>query len=487
MAKDLNSWQRDMMDESSENPPENIFDSINNELNNDFDQWQSEEFKGNDQTPPDDVWDNIAFNLDSNANWTAIRNNLRNDRRKYWFKRTAALLLLLLGLGYTGTKTKLFNSYNESQIAELKETPTKSDLETTDTENANEKPNVSGENTTVTSDISNDERNNNKLPKDENNTLPETGINGQDKGTQKSNNSVQVNTTINIILPNKTNDSIYSINNRPETIITNSKTEDYLEDKTTIHQVRLDSIINRFTVEKMILLSVSALASNSNESINCNEEVDDTESSSFLNGRSYIGLTGAINNNWLLNPETFEGLSTTSSSDSKLSVGSSYGIVFGYDIDNKNVIEIVGVFNESVNQRYSFYSEGKYHNQEIKFDITKLSISAKRKGDIRNKGNIAFMTSTVYGIYFGKIKHVGTEIDGTLLFSSYDYEKYNYGIMVGKDVELFINSSFSFITGIKFNIDANNVFKGTQALPASFNTTHITSLGINTALIYHIR
>ncbi|MBL4653037.1 MAG: hypothetical protein JKY53_09285 [Flavobacteriales bacterium] len=484
MDKDFNKWQNNMMDSSSEEPPINMFDSINNELNNDFDQWQSEKFEDNNQVPPDDVWDDIAFGLDSDTNWTVIHNNLRKDRRRYWYKRfaAAALLLLSFGIGYWELKDNssqysngaLVTENKESKNNQVKTTITKKNDERNDKESKQqiEKNSSKGSNS-KSNQHSVVSSNNNDIGEIQSNAISEDPNQHEVKSSIKHNSNVSNTITDLSAPPPYTSDGKNTIFSEASVVLTQER-EDYINEN--------QSLI------KMPLLPVVLLTIPSDTNLPFFEKKNVLEESKpLLKGDLYVGVTGAINNTWLISPKTFDGLRRQSSTDSKLSIGTSYGIVVGYNFNAKNTLEMTGVLNENVTQKYSFYSEGKYHDQMVIFNISKLLVSGKRIDGIRSKMDIAYSTSTIYGAYFGKIRQVGTELNGKLLLSSYDYEKYNYGVMLGKETEIFINPSFSVITGIRLNVDVKNIFNGNSMLPADFNATHITSLGFNTSLIYHIK
>jgi hypothetical protein len=79
----------------------------------------------------------------------------------------------------------------------------------------------------------------------------------------------------------------------------------------------------------------------------------------------YAGGICSVNNVWLLNQLTFDGLKGNSLSDTKIGMGYSYGISVGYNIVSHWSGEVNWYINSKHGQTYNIYNEGRYTSREL--------------------------------------------------------------------------------------------------------------------------
>ncbi len=418
-----------MMERADETPPENMLENIRNGMESYFVEWQKNIFEKNEELPAGEIWDNIRFSIDSDNNWIIIKRFLQKQKIRYWTKKVAIAAFLILIIG-SSIYLKLTTVNNSKIII------------------------------------------NKQLPKIE----------------QKTENHHRYHVTKQERTDNLTKtdkDSYQQVLIAKNNVL---KTQSKDSQNNTYHH-KQNRLVNNVAYPANLVDMKYVPANNipgdrNNAQLNYREIKKQRFSSNF---KFYIGNSYAISNSWIINPNTYDGLKATSSRDTKLSFGNSFGFVAGYGINSIYLVELGGIINETISQNYTFFNEGKYYSQHVKFKISKANIILKRKWKTHKIKNIEFVSSRLIGIYAGNIRQIDNSLSKDKYFIKSNYHKTDFGAITGLESEIFIGKNISFIAGIRLNISTKNIFKGNEIIPSYFNNTHLMTVGVNTGIIYHFK
>lgn len=199
--------------------------------------------------------------------------------------------------------------------------------------------------------------------------------------------------------------------------------------------------------------------------------------------RYYAGLAGSAANTWLLNNKTIQGLRSDDLTHSLPSFGYSIGIVAGKNITTNLDIQAEVHLVSQTKQNYNEYLNGKFINNNMRFEYSGLSLSAKWYFTQKDfKGRHSILT----GIYTGILRNAVQHLNGETISISQDYNSTDYGIIGGYEYQYPIGNSFSVGTGLQTRYGLSNIFSGNEIVPDYLNSTRNASINITFSVRYNL-
>lgn len=183
------------------------------------------------------------------------------------------------------------------------------------------------------------------------------------------------------------------------------------------------------------------------------------------------GPVMVYNNSWLLNNETKSSYDKNSLIATDPTYKQNWGMVFHYRFSKKNALSSEMYIVGKAGQQYKMYRNGEYLKRELELRYHKLYLQYQRNFLMYGK-NIPSWLSLQAGAYGGYLQNKVGEIRS----EESRYAKFDYGLKLalGQEHDL---KRFVLGYGISAERGLNNVFRGTEHLPAAFNKTYILNLG----------
>lgn len=421
-----------------------------------FSDWYRRQFNKLNETPPDDVWENISNELDLNDVWLSLDSNLNylENRRKI-FVRCFYLIPMLFLFIKVGDVSYLTNSNTEKLES--------NDLATKVNEN-------------VIALQSNQKQSN--------------ASNFVLKEKVQNVNKSRIN-FINSIVVSKS----YPLNsNANESQVAN---ESILNQGTSQNEQiisRKDSLMNYIS---SIPLAYNILSENDTlklKDVSYNLAFD----SNLINKKNnkitgfYAGGVFSLNNIWLVNNLTFDGIKGNSLNDAKIKMGYSYGVSLGYNFVNSWGAELNWYINSQQGQSYSMYNEGRYIDRHIKLDYSVINLSFKnRKQGYNCVLKAPSSKNAIFGLNFGILKSgesnsiSGTNSQNENVKSS--FAPIDYGVRLGYEYEIVAFKKLILSSAIIGDVGFKSIYNGSKNLPGNYSNTRTTSIGFNVGVKYLIK
>jgi hypothetical protein len=433
------------------------------------------------ESAPNSIWEGIEKQLTIDKGWIYLNRYLRIQTFYKWTKRSAALLFvfisIVIGFKYYSKKNEI-HSNNHSEIAQNKK-----QIKTT------EKPDKS-EKTDVTQEIKRTKFNKKVMPlancNEKSDTTNQTAKNTKSITKISSKPSEDFSSpNPNSILVNRDNtffdSSTGSLNSIPNQSSKN-------------HQISLNNYMYNFNFENNLMDKVKTTVSENDSlidySYNCDSlfqtislsdlKIDTSNQQNLFyanfadrkmatkKSKFQLGITSALNLTTVLNNTIRNSFNKESLVTFVPSFGTNTGIQVLYGLGEEH--SIVGNLTYlTVNQTYNIFSNGQLNREEINLGFICLQplyqFSHKRMHTHRTALNIKA------GPFLGiatKRKMSINDITNSLTYTNVDF---GLTLQIGQSISF---NKFIIDYGLNFDSGLNNLNKGMNNLPASFDkTTHL--------------
>lgn len=392
-----------------------------------FNKWYRNAFEQMKEEPPQEAWDNISNELDLQEVWGNVKNELQVIETR---KQTAKLLSYTISFAFL----VLLSIVGSVWLF----TP-----ENLRTDKSKKNP-----------------------PAEISNTFVQAG-----KTIQKD----EINNQLPVIDPKKlAPHSIRQlvISNRPSTtiptLILNPQINNQQPTLFTVPPIETSDMLTSQNNEHPIILSDASLSSQLPEITSPHE---------FFVDKFYLGGTYKITNSWLLNDETYNGLAKTGLIQTLSHLGKSGGITLEYCFSKEWSGQIDWFINSQSGQTYKYYEEGKYIKKDIviNYQLINLLIKHSLGGTLISK-NISTSQNLLTGINFKSLESEKVKINDVEVTQPQHYTNDDYGFIVGYEYTFLFNKKILLSSAITGDFGLKNIFKGSEKIPANFNSTYNTSI-----------
>lgn len=425
-----------------------------------FSEQYKRKFKEFEESPPDEVWKNISNDLDVISVWSGIESELneKEKRRKLFFLfRIAAVLVVLLSLPiflvlyFNRTIPDSFNSnisYRHEKAIQINSEIYKTTsviLNSSDILSKSKQTNIQGLTPSSGS----------KRYGQFGNQMAYAALKGQKSQVNSANNCVD------ILNFDVTDLSVEFIEN--------------------ILVAQIHDSVSGFNNEDFISVDSSKTT----------EPINETLPVSKFKG-FYAGGVFEANNNWLLNPLTFDATKNNSLSTAKLCVGYSYGFGVGYIFNTHWGSEFNWYMNSQHGQNYGLYSEGRYYERNIQLNYSVISLLAKHKKEkFSYYFNMPTSTNVLFGFNMGILKGGNSTAVSDKISITEDtkssYSAINFSFRIGYGYDILLHKKWMVSPSIIGDIGLKDIYKSNSVLPGNVNNSHLANLGFNLCLRYKIK
>ncbi|WP_375578992.1 hypothetical protein ABWH96_18545 [Marivirga tractuosa] len=414
--------------------------------------------KGFNDNPPESVWQNIQDELDIDEVWSQLDNQLPSSATKTNYSSVRqivnyALFFLLIFFFKNNSDQQLSSSYliaDNNQETLLLEETTKKEIDT-------------------------------EQEKDESLIATNKEIEDTEAPTKKEliqkksidQNKVSENSNPTQILDNKNNDIV-------EKIISDlTKTENFEDVKNDESYSSIqNSILNYLNpipadFESILIVNFpEALPIDSIPSINTSDYKNP-----FIKF-SGIGAVGNMKNSWIINNATRASFNNESLINTEITYTNDFGLSSQFTIRSQQIIQLSYWFRARNTQNYFQYYNANYSRKE--FIITYQSFSIDLLQPLFSTNNYL-----IFGFQLAKIGSVEETLAGNFSDLSNNYSDWNYGVDLGLQKKFKLHPKLSFQPALRFHYGLNNIFVGNEFVPREFDYTRPASISLDFRFFYH--
>lgn len=196
---------------------------------------------------------------------------------------------------------------------------------------------------------------------------------------------------------------------------------------------------------------------------------------------AYVGITGQLANTWMLNEKTFEAFRRDEFTATEPSFGSNLGLRAGVSVTPHLNLLAEFMLHSRTNQHYREYIHGRYVQNSFTLDYYLVSMFANFSPIKRSPEH-----RLLAGGYGGLMKGAVQNIDGYTRETTADYHRTDYGLLFGYEYRFGLRHGLTFSPGIFVKAGLNNIFSGNDRIPYYLNRTRNASFNLSFSIEYHI-
>ena len=190
------------------------------------------------------------------------------------------------------------------------------------------------------------------------------------------------------------------------------------------------------------------------------------------------GPVWVYHNSWLLNNETRNSFDENSLISTDPAYKQNWGLSFNYNLSGKSALATEIHLLSKAGQQYRMYEEGEYLKKKLELRYHKIYLQYQRQFLERGKGMPGWFTIKA-GVYGGILQNKLGEIrQEESRYAGFDY---GFRLAAGQEHKL---GRIIIGYGLSSERGLNNVFRGTEKLPAAFNKTYIQNYGTYLNVMY---
>jgi hypothetical protein len=200
----------------------------------------------------------------------------------------------------------------------------------------------------------------------------------------------------------------------------------------------------------------------------------------------YVGTSGQFSNSWLLSNKTLYSIRESPYSSVEPARNNAISIMAGLSFTDRFDMQFESQFNNNSGQIYNEYVNGDFITNQIQLKYTSFILSGRYRF-IKESKHIPVSHHIVVGTYGSYLQHAYQDINQNTENIRGSYKNYDLGLIIGYEIDSKLTRSLVLSTGARIDPGLINIFKGSDDLPADFNRTYTTSLGVQVSLKYVIR
>ena len=198
----------------------------------------------------------------------------------------------------------------------------------------------------------------------------------------------------------------------------------------------------------------------------------------------YIGTTGQLSNTWLMNDKTASAFKSTSLVSTNASYGSNFGIYTGTNLLNNLDLQLDLNILATNKQEYNEYRNGHYITTDMHFNYSQMAISFRYY--LNSSKFMEGEHGVNFGAYMGYLHNATQEIEGQSLYIGDSYNDLDYGLVLAYEYIFPLQGSLGIGTGFRAYYGLNNIYAGSENIPAYLNVTSNASVNITLSLKYSL-
>lgn len=212
-----------------------------------------------------------------------------------------------------------------------------------------------------------------------------------------------------------------------------------------------------------------------------NRDNDAASKGTSRSARWRFGIIGSINNTWLLNKETTNGLKRSALNSTVATFGKELGVTLDNRIGNRSFLRAEYYFNNETGQRYREYFNALYQEKTIQLQYQKLQLAYS--WSVMRRPSL-FQPFVFGGVYASKLRVADLTIGSENGIVTKEYNPWDFGVLFGVETEFNLNHKLIIVPGLRANYGLQNVFEGSMQTPSYFNKTKTAAIGFSVAVKY---
>lgn len=190
-----------------------------------------------------------------------------------------------------------------------------------------------------------------------------------------------------------------------------------------------------------------------------------------------LGIIYSYKNTWLINYETLNGLNPEKLGNALPTFHKDIGVSSTLLLRERHLIGLDLMIKSEAGQNYQQYINASYLRRNIQLNYSKL-----QGYYIWNRGRIPGQLLT--GGYLARL-NLGEESRGEEIITISDnYSNYDYGLMVGYQLTIFLQNRIIVRPGFRLNYNLVNIFRGDELTPGYLKDTRNVSAGFKISMAY---
>jgi hypothetical protein len=194
-----------------------------------------------------------------------------------------------------------------------------------------------------------------------------------------------------------------------------------------------------------------------------------------------IGIISGINNTWLLNYETINGLQPSSLTNTLPTYGTELGLAFGIMNNTLSGFRGEAYFHSETSQQYKEYINARYVTRKIDLHYLKFQVNYTKNISLFRP---ILNSHILAGMYFSYLNNGVETIGGNESSITREFTTFDYGLVTGYENAVMINNNLTLKPGFRISYSFHNIFKGNQLIPSDFNKTNPFSMGFFLGIDY---
>jgi hypothetical protein len=192
-----------------------------------------------------------------------------------------------------------------------------------------------------------------------------------------------------------------------------------------------------------------------------------------------LGIIYSYKNTWLINYETLNGLNPEKLGNTLPTFHKDIGVSSTFLIKERHFIGLDLIIKSEAGQNYQQYINASYLRRNIQLNYSKL-----QGYYLWNRGRIPGQLLT--GAYLARL-NLGEESRGEEIITISDnYSNYDYGLMVGYQLTIFLQNRIIVRPGFRLNYNLINIFQGDELTPGYLKDTRNVAAGFKISLAYRL-
>jgi len=199
-----------------------------------------------------------------------------------------------------------------------------------------------------------------------------------------------------------------------------------------------------------------------------------------------IGVITAIKNTYLMSQKTKNGFNSHNMVRTELSILPDIGLCCKYALNQKYIVDASFFLSSASEQSYKEYIHGEYisKNIELNYLMSELTLKQNSKSGFLSSDKI--IRRNVAGLYMAHLHSALEETGDKKEIITSKYSSLDYGLIIGQEFELKSSGPIKITAGVSAKYGLPNVYRGDEAVPSQLNRTHNASLEFRLGIAYRI-
>ena len=489
----IEDWYRDELDKYSVEPDKNGWNSLSEDLDTStpltddtISDWYKKEVSKLEERPDYRVWKKIATQLDTTSVWDQLAISLSRYDQLIWWRNAAVrgTAIFLLSFGSYLAYDNYFNSDNDLAL---------------------NKPTVIENNQSIDNIVVDIERNN-KINKssDKANSRIDNSKN-KNYSAEVSSNSPNTIVTTEAFSEEKIRQSVRIVKSKLASNITGSNnrknddrkalyaSKEMIPKSTSITVENLESLklnnsrtifteINRHQlterdISHLIKKGEYLVKKDKNKIVFNSKRFSSYSMFGVYSRRFYAGFNLGVKKQGMITSLKKDSPLADYQQSSLLDFGNSFGGTVGFILSDNINIEANINLNSTSGYKRAFDAEEISFQENLNLNYTTINLLAKKMNNKSTFDNKVYSTNFIGGVYVSYLRSAISTIND-ITKSLDEYNKTDYGIVLGIEQDRYISKTLVVTPGIRYNQGLSNIVNSDSYFDSSINFSLEFNLGV---------